>query len=79
MTHDIIQYKNGQKYITVSTYDFKRYFSKFLREMNKGDYDGAVVTSYDRQVGVFLPTDRLSRQEAEKKQLKTNGQLDQDQ
>lgn len=61
MNKSIHTYANGMQYLTVSTYDFKRHFSKYLREMNKGEYDGAVVTSYGRTVGVFLPHDRLAK------------------
>jgi len=61
MTEDIHAYENGMRYRTISTYDFKKDFSKYLREMNRGEYDGAVVTSYGRPVGVFLPSDRLTK------------------
>jgi hypothetical protein len=63
MKRDISTYENGREYLTVSTYDFKKDFSKLLREMNRGEYDGAVVTSYGRMVGIFLPESRLGKKE----------------
>ncbi len=62
MTHNIHTYANGQTYRTASTHDFKTHFSGMVRDMDAGDYDGVVVTSYGRTVGVFLPNSRLARQ-----------------
>jgi antitoxin (DNA-binding transcriptional repressor) of toxin-antitoxin stability system len=59
MTQDVHTYRNGKSYREVSTYDFKKDFSKLLRQMNNGDYEGVAVTSYGRVVGVFLPASRL--------------------
>jgi hypothetical protein len=61
MTQDICDQNNGKRYKTISTYDFKKDFSKYLREMIRGEYDGAVVISYGRPVGVFLPSKRLNK------------------
>jgi len=33
-----------------------------VRDMDSGDYDGVIVTSYGRTVGVFMPHSRLVRQ-----------------
>jgi antitoxin (DNA-binding transcriptional repressor) of toxin-antitoxin stability system len=61
MKDSIHTYSNGQSYRTATTHQFKTHFSKFLREMNDGEYNGVVVTSYGRNVGVFLPHSRLSK------------------
>ena len=41
------------KYFT--THQFKTHFSRLLRQMTRGDFDAAVITSYGRDVGVFFP------------------------
>ncbi len=62
MTGDIHTYNNGQTYRTVSTHAFKTHFSAMVRDMDADKYDGVVVTSYGRTVGVFLPHARLARE-----------------
>jgi len=61
MTQDIHTYNNGKSYRSVSTHAFKTHFSSMVRDMDADKYDGVVVTSYGRTVGVFLPHSRLAR------------------
>ena len=35
--------------------DFKTHFAQILRDIQKGKFDAAIITSYDRKVGVFFP------------------------
>jgi hypothetical protein len=51
--------KIPENYREFSTLDTKTHLSKILREMERGDFDGAIITSYGRQVGVLFPDRRL--------------------
>jgi hypothetical protein len=41
-------------YQTFSTQYFKTHFAKLLRDMDRGEFDAAVITSNGRNVGVFM-------------------------
>jgi len=42
-------------YKSFTTHYFTTHFSKILRDIQKGKFDAAIITSYDRKVGVFFP------------------------
>lgn len=42
-------------YKTFSTQYFKTHFAKLLRDLDRGAFDAAVITSNGRNVGIFLP------------------------
>jgi hypothetical protein len=51
--------QNNSAYKTVTTQYFKTHFASILRDMEEGKYDGTVVTSHGRNVGVFFPQRKL--------------------
>ncbi len=44
---------------TFTTQYFKTHFAQILRAMDNGEYDGAVITSHGRKVGIFFPQRKL--------------------
>ena len=47
--------KPGTNYQTFSTQYFKTHFAKLMRQMERGDFDAAIITSHGRNVGLFFP------------------------
>jgi hypothetical protein len=47
-------------YKTYTTQYFKTHFARILREMDEGHYDGAIITSHGRRVGVFFSQRKLA-------------------
>ena len=43
------------KYKTFSTQYFKTHFAQLLRDMERGKFDVAEITSNGRNVGLFVP------------------------
>jgi hypothetical protein len=52
--------ENQSTYKTVTTQYFKTHFASILRDMEAGLYDGTVITSHGRRVGVFFPQRKLA-------------------
>ncbi len=52
--------ENKPAYKTFTTQYFKTHFAQILRAMDDGEYDGAVITSHGRKVGVFFPQRKLA-------------------
>lgn len=46
-------------YKKFTTLEAKTHMSRILREMERGDFDGAIITSYGREVGYLFPERRL--------------------
>jgi len=42
-------------YKTFSTQYFKTHFAKLLREMERDQFDAAIITSNGRNIGLFFP------------------------
>jgi len=47
--------QNKTVYKSFTTYDFRTSFSQIVRDIHNGKFDAAIITSYGRNIGVFLP------------------------
>ena len=45
----------------VTIHEFKNNIARYLRELDRGDYDALLVTRYNEPVGMFLPVKARQR------------------